>query len=97
MGLPITVEMFHRSSEEDRLAVTKFFDGHPELNISDTFIVQVVAGGLKVTEFVRGEDGKFILNSKGDGAVSQERVVKCVLPYEVARILADMAEKAKDR
>lgn len=96
MGRPISVEMFHRSSEADRTTITEFFDAHPDLELRDTFVVQVVAGGLKVTEFVRGEDGKFMLNLTGDGAVSRERVVKCVLPYDVSRCLHDMANRDGD-
>jgi hypothetical protein len=94
MGKPIDPEMFHASSQADRDCVTAFFDGNPDLNITDTTVVQVVSGGLKVTELVRGEDGKVALNAKKDGALTRERLVKCSLPYEVSRCLHDMESRS---
>jgi hypothetical protein len=94
MGQPIDPKMFHASSEIDRACVTTFFDNHPELNIKDTTVVQIVAGGLKVTEVVRGEDDKIVPNAQKNGALTRDRVVKCSLPYEVLRCLHDMEGRA---
>lgn len=93
MAHPINPAVFHSFGKRDRDVITAFFDQHEDLDINKTSIVQVVSGGLKVTEFVRDENGKTLMNHRGE-ALTEEKVVSCTFPYEVYRILHDMSERA---
>lgn len=96
MAHPIDPSVFHSFPQRDREAVAAFFEEHDDLDLTLTSIVQRVAGGLKVTEFVRDQHGKTKTNLRGD-AITCDRVVPCTLTYEVARILHDMSERAGKR
>lgn len=92
MGNPINAAMFHRSPKADRDCVIEFLESLG-VDIQDVSVVEVVSGGVRLTRFIRDDDGKYVVNHSRSEAETEEYFVSCVLTYKAARCLHDMSNR----
>lgn len=97
MAHPIDVQTFRSFSAKDRETVLSFLRTVDGIDVDHCSVLQVVNGGIKSTEYLLDEEGSRYIKKGSNDAATEDRFVLVTLPYEVARILADMADKARGR
>ena len=95
MAHPIDVQTFRSFSAKDRETVLSFLRTVEGIDVDHCSVLQVTNGGIKSTEYLLNEEGSRYIKKGTNDAATVDRFVLVTLPYEVARILSDMAEKAK--
>jgi hypothetical protein len=95
MAHPIDVQTFRSFKEQDRETVLTFLRGLDGIDVDHCSVIQVTRGGIKSTEYLLNAEGKRYVTKGTNDAATVDKFVACSPPYEVARILEDMAERAK--